>query len=66
MENALWGLGRVQELLDVPGVEDIHITGCDPPVLRLTDGSIRFAEHPVADTDADLWDLAYEDEEVSA
>ncbi|MER7433686.1 CpaF/VirB11 family protein [Pseudonocardia alni] len=54
VENALWGLGRVQELLDVPGVEDIHITGCDPPVLRLTDGSIRFAEHPVADTDADL------------
>ncbi len=54
VENALWGLGRIQELLDVPGVEDIHITGCDQPVLRMADGSIRIAEHPIADTDVDL------------
>lgn len=54
VENALWGLGRIQELLDVPGVEDIHITGCDLPVLRMSDGSVRTAGTPVADTDADL------------
>lgn len=54
VENALWGLGRIQELLDLPGVEDIHITGCDLPVLRLSDGSVRVAEQAVADTDAEL------------
>ncbi|MGD9989050.1 CpaF family protein [Pseudonocardia sp.] len=54
VENSLWGLGRIQELLDLPGVEDIHITGCDLPVLRMSDGSVRTAGVPVADTDADL------------
>ena len=54
VENTVWGLGRIQALLDVPEVEDIHITGCDTPVLRMTDGSIRPAQSPVADTDADL------------
>ena len=54
VENALWGLGRIQELLDVPGVEDIHITGCERPVLRMTDGTIRVVDLPVADTDGDL------------
>ncbi|MCY7288635.1 MAG: Flp pilus assembly complex ATPase component TadA, partial [Cryobacterium sp.] len=54
VENATWGLGRIQELLDIPDVEDIHITGCDVPVMRLKDGSIRLADGPVADTDADL------------
>ncbi|TQM09807.1 Flp pilus assembly CpaF family ATPase [Pseudonocardia kunmingensis] len=54
VENALWGLGRIQALLDVPDVEDIHITGCEAPVLRMTDGSIRRAGGPIADTDADL------------
>ena len=38
----------------MPGVEDIHITGCDLPVLRMADGSVRTAGAPVADTDADL------------
>lgn len=54
VENTVWGLGRIQVLLDVPGVEDIHITGCDTPVLRMTDGSIRPAQSPIADSDADL------------
>ena len=54
VENAVWGLGRIQALLDVPDVEDIHINGCDVPVLRMTDGSIRAADGPIADTDADL------------
>lgn len=54
VENVLWGLGRIQELLDLPEVEDIHIRGTELPVLRLTDGSVRSANAPVADTDADL------------
>ncbi|WP_433274012.1 CpaF family protein [Pseudonocardia xinjiangensis] len=54
VENTVWGLGRIQALLDVPDVEDIHITGCDVPVLRMTDGSVRTADGPVADSDADL------------
>jgi Flp pilus assembly CpaF family ATPase len=54
VENTVWGLGRIQALLDVTGVEDIHITGCDVPLLRMTDGSIRPADEPIADTDADL------------
>ena len=52
--NGLWGLGRIQELLDLPEVEDIHILGNELPILRLTDGSTRAADAPVADTDADL------------
>jgi len=54
VENVLWGLGRIQDLLDLPGVEDIHIRGSELPVMRLTDGSIRPANAPVADSDADL------------
>ena len=54
VENVLWGLGRIQELLDLPGVEDIHIRGSDLPVVRLSDGSTRSAEAAVADTDAEL------------
>ena len=54
VENALWGLGRIQELLDIPDVEDIYINGCDVPMLRIVDGSARPADTPVADTDADL------------
>lgn len=54
IENTVWGLGRLQSLLDIPDVEDIHITGSDVPVLRMTDGSVREADGPVADTDVDL------------
>ncbi len=54
VENALWGLGRIQELLDLPDVEDIHIKGSDLPMLRMKDGSVRRASTPVADTDVDL------------
>ena len=54
VENAIWGLGRLQELLELPGVEDIHIVGADRPLLRLADGTVRTAGEPVADSDADL------------
>lgn len=54
VENTIWGLGRLQALLDVPDVEDIHIVGSDVPLLRMSDGSVRRADAPVADSDADL------------
>ncbi len=54
VERALWGLGRLQALLDVPGVEDIHIVGCDRPLLRMSDGTLRTAADPIADSDEDL------------
>ena len=54
VENTIWGLGRLQQLLDLPDVEDIHIAGTAPPLLRMADGSVRHAPEPVADSDADL------------
>ena len=54
VENAIWGLGRVQKLLDLPDVEDIHIVGAERPLLRLRDGTVAPAREPVADSDADL------------
>ena len=55
VENTVWGLGRLQALLDIADVEDIHITGVRRT--RAADdrrlGS-RSADGPVADTDADL------------
>ena len=50
VENAIWGLGRLQELLELPGVEDIHIVGADRPLLRLADGTVRTPAEPVADS----------------
>lgn len=54
VENTMWGLGRFQTLLDIDDVEDIHIVGGDPPVLRMTDGSVMRVTSPVADSDDDL------------
>ncbi|OLT11768.1 hypothetical protein BJF78_26255 [Pseudonocardia sp. CNS-139] len=54
VEAQLWGLGRLQALLDLPDVEDIHITGSERPVLRMRDGSVRIAAEPIADSDEDL------------
>lgn len=54
VENTMWGLGRFQVVLDIPDVEDIHIVGGDPPVLRMTDGSVVRVTSPVADSDDDL------------
>lgn len=54
VESTVWGLGRLQALLDVTGVEDIHVTGSDVPLLRMSDGSIRTADGSVADTDGEL------------
>jgi pilus assembly protein CpaF len=54
VETVIWGLGRLQVLLDLPDVEDIHITGSDLPILRMRDGTVRTGPERVADSDADL------------
>jgi pilus assembly protein CpaF len=54
VENVIWGLGRLQALLDLPDVEDIHITGADLPILRMRDGTVLHGREPVADSDEDL------------
>ena len=54
MENLIWGLGRLQTLLDRRDVEDIHIVGAQRPLLRLRDGTLAPAGSPVADSDDDL------------
>jgi len=38
--SALYGLGPLQQLLELPDVENIHIHGCDRVVLEHADGSI--------------------------
>jgi pilus assembly protein CpaF len=54
VENTLWGLGRLQQLLDMTDVEDIHIVGTERPLLRLVDGSVHRGPEPIADSDAEL------------
>ena len=54
--DALFGLGRLQPLVDDDRVENISITGHDNVRLELTDGTIIPAE-PVADSDQDLIDF---------
>ncbi|MGB7964160.1 MAG: CpaF/VirB11 family protein, partial [Propionicimonas sp.] len=51
--NALFGLGRLQPLVDDPRVENIEITGADNVLLVLSDGSLEQGP-PVADSDAEL------------
>lgn len=54
VESAIHGLGRLEALLDIPGVEDIRIVGTQPPRLRMRDGSVCEADLRVADSDEDL------------
>ena len=51
--SALYGLGPVQQLVELLDVENIHIHGFDQVALEYADGSIRWWPHPVADSDAD-------------
>jgi Flp pilus assembly CpaF family ATPase len=53
---ALFGMGRLQPLLDRGDVENIHIHGADRVVLELTGGRLEAAP-PVADSDAELVEL---------
>jgi type IV secretory pathway ATPase VirB11/archaellum biosynthesis ATPase len=54
--DALFGLGRLQPLVDDDRVENITINGFDQVRLELVDGSIVPAD-PVADSDQDLIDF---------
>jgi pilus assembly protein CpaF len=51
--DALFGLGRLQPLVDDDRIENIIITGHDTVRLELTDGTIIPGE-PVADSDSEL------------
>lgn len=51
--DALFGLGRLQRLLDDTSIENININGCDRVWVTRSDGSKEQAE-PVAASDAEL------------
>jgi pilus assembly protein CpaF len=51
--DALFGLGRLQPLVDDPDVENIEITGCDGVHLDYGDGHV-LPGPPVADSDEEL------------
>ncbi len=53
---ALFGVGRLQPLLEHPEVENIDINGYDQVYVGYSDGSERLHE-PVADSDEDLVEL---------
>jgi Flp pilus assembly CpaF family ATPase len=54
--DALFGLGRLQRLLDDPQIENINAQGCDQVFVRYADGT-RARVGPIADTDAELLEL---------
>ena len=51
--DAMFGLGRLQPLVDDPDVENIEITGCDRVWLQYADGRLE-AGPAVAESDEDL------------
>ena len=53
--DALFGLGRLQPLVDDPQIENVEIFGCDGVFLEFSDGRIVEGP-PVADTDDELID----------
>jgi Flp pilus assembly CpaF family ATPase len=53
---ALFGVGRLQPLLDHPDIENIDINGCDNVFVSYADGR-ELAVEPVADNDEELVDL---------
>jgi Flp pilus assembly CpaF family ATPase len=53
---ALFGVGRLQPLLDDPEVENIDINGCDQVFIGYADGREEAGE-PVAETDEELVEL---------
>ncbi len=55
VENAVFGYGRLQPLLDLPDVENIEIHGWDSVVVQYGDGR-RERREPVADSDEELVD----------
>ena len=55
VEDAVFGYGRLQPLLELPDVENIEIAGCDSVVVQYGDGR-RERRSPVADSDEELVD----------
>jgi Flp pilus assembly CpaF family ATPase len=56
VHSALFGVGRLQPLIDDPEVENIDINGCDTVFVQYGDG--REVQHPpVAESDEELVDL---------
>jgi pilus assembly protein CpaF len=53
---ALFGVGRLQPLLDDPDVENIDVNGCDQVYVGYADGREEVVE-PVADSDEELVEL---------
>lgn len=51
--DAIFGLGRLERLLHLEGLEDIYIRGADNVILSFADGR-KVAGPPVADSDAEL------------
>src|SRR5262245_36098563 len=49
----MFGAGRLQKLLDDPGITNVHIIGCDQVLLHHADGT-RSRGEPVADSDDEL------------
>lgn len=54
--DELFGLGRLQALIDDPSVENIDVNGCDRVWITFADGS-KVSGPPVADTDAELVEI---------
>lgn len=54
--DSIFGLGRLQRLLDDPSIENINVNGCDCVVVRYADGSRNEVE-PVADSDSELIEI---------
>jgi len=54
--DALFGLGRLQALVDDPEIENIDVNGCDRVWVTYADGTKRLVP-PVADSDDELVDL---------
>ncbi|HUI04949.1 MAG TPA: ATPase, T2SS/T4P/T4SS family [Acidimicrobiales bacterium] len=54
--DALFGLGRLQALIDHPDVENIDVNGCDRVWITYADG-IKAVSDPVADSDEELVEM---------
>lgn len=54
VDNQINGVGRLQSLLDLEGVEDIYIRGSEPVVLRMADRRVLQSD-PIADTPEELF-----------
>jgi Flp pilus assembly CpaF family ATPase len=56
IQDLLFGLGRLQRLLDDPEIENINANGCDRVWVRYADGR-RVQVDPIADSDGELVEL---------